>query len=63
MEFVDGPDLSDYILSKGKLEVAEARTILIQAAQALDHAYRQGVVHRDVKPSNFLLARQHGGWS
>ncbi len=60
MEFVDGPDLSDYILSKGKLEVAEARTILIQAAQALDHAYRQGVVHRDVKPSNFLLARQHG---
>ena len=60
MEFVNGPDLADYILSKGRLEVAEARTILIQAAQALDHAYRQGVVHRDIKPSNFLLARQDG---
>ena len=60
MEFVDGPDLDDYILSKGRLDVAEARAILIQAAQALDHAYRQGVVHRDIKPSNFLLARQDG---
>ncbi len=60
MEFVDGPDLADYILKKGRLEPAEARAILIQAAQALDHAYRQGVIHRDVKPSNFLLARQHG---
>ncbi len=60
MEFVAGPDLGDYILHKGRLEVAEARTILIQAAQALDHAYRQGVVHRDIKPSNFLLARQDG---
>ena len=60
MEFVDGPDLADYILSKGQLDVEEARAILVQATQALDHAYRQGVVHRDIKPSNFLLARQDG---
>jgi serine/threonine protein kinase len=58
MEYVDGPDLGEYILRKGKLDVKEARAILIQAVQALDHAYRQGIVHRDIKPSNFLLARQ-----
>jgi serine/threonine protein kinase len=60
MEFVEGPDLGEYILAKGKLDPEEARLILIQAVQALDHAYRQGVVHRDIKPSNFLLGRQHG---
>jgi serine/threonine protein kinase len=60
MEFVDGPDLGEYILNKGRLDVEETHAILIQAVQALDHAYRQGVVHRDIKPSNFILARQGG---
>jgi hypothetical protein len=60
MEYVDGPDLDEYILSKGRLDVAEARAVLIQAVQALDHSYRQGIIHRDIKPSNFLLARQGG---
>ncbi len=62
MEFVDGPDLDAYISKQpqGRLEPAEARDILIQAVRALHHAYRQGIVHRDVKPSNFLLDRQHG---
>ena len=60
MEYVDGPDLGEYILRQGRLDVKEARAILIQAVQALDHAYRQGIVHRDIKPSNFLLARQDG---
>jgi serine/threonine protein kinase len=60
MEFVDGPDLGEYILNKGRLDVEETHAILIQAVQALDHSHRQGVVHRDVKPSNFILARQDG---
>ena len=60
MEFVDGPDLDEYILTRGRLDVEEAHAILVQAAQALDHAYRQDVVHRDIKPSNLLLARQDG---
>ena len=60
MEFVDGPDLGEYILHKGRLDVEETHAILVQAVQALDHAHRQGVVHRDIKPSNFILARQDG---
>ncbi len=57
MEFVDGVDLGKHLESKGRLQPEDARRILIQAAQALAHAYSRGVIHRDVKPSNFLLAQ------
>ncbi len=55
MEFVEGLDLHEYIARKGPLEPEEALKIITQAAKALDHAHRQGIVHRDVKPSNFLI--------
>jgi serine/threonine-protein kinase len=58
MEFVDGIDLLEYIERKGRLDPEEARLIAIQAAHALEHANGQGVVHRDVKPANFLLTRK-----
>ena len=59
MEFVDGPDLSDYIVSKGKLEVAEARAI------PLGHAGPRPCVPPGRRPPRhqavqLLLARQHG---
>jgi serine/threonine protein kinase len=57
LEYVDGIDLYDYIVRKGRLSPEESRRILIQAVQALDHAYKQGITHRDIKPSNFLLTR------
>lgn len=59
LEYVDGIDLYDYIERKGRLAPEESRRILIQAVQALDHAYQQGITHRDIKPSNFLLTRDH----
>jgi serine/threonine-protein kinase len=59
LEFVDGIDLNTYISARGRLDPREAWLITVQAARALDHAFQQGITHRDVKPSNFLLAR-HG---
>src|SRR5262249_21557363 len=56
MEFVDGPSLGDRIEREGRLPEAEAVRVITQVAQALHHAHRQQVIHRDVKPDNILLA-------
>jgi serine/threonine-protein kinase len=58
LEFIDGIDLGSHIAGRGRLDPEEAWVITLQAARALDHAFKQGVVHRDIKPSNFLLTRQ-----
>jgi serine/threonine protein kinase len=55
LEYVDGPSLGDRIEREGRLPEAEAIRIITQVAEALHHAHRQRVVHRDVKPDNILL--------
>ena len=57
MEFVRGPNLRQILLRYGRLEPARAVAVSAQVLDALDHAHRQGIVHRDVKPENILIAQ------
>jgi len=55
MEFIDGPTLGD-ALACGRFTARRALSIELQILSALGQAHAQGVVHRDVKPDNVLLA-------
>jgi serine/threonine protein kinase len=56
MRFVDGTDLGAVLAKDVRLQPKRAATIIDQVAQALDAAHSQGLVHRDVKPANILIA-------
>ncbi|MET4052245.1 hypothetical protein ABID81_001608 [Frigoribacterium sp. PvP054] len=58
MEYVDGPTLQT-VLADGPLSHAEAAALLGDVADGLAAVHRAGVVHRDVKPANILLASPH----
>ena len=55
MRLVDGPNLGNLIADTGPLPAARAVNLVSQVAEALDAAHADGVVHRDVKPSNVLV--------
>ncbi|MYY04184.1 protein kinase [Streptomyces sp. SID4913] len=57
MQYVDGPSLADRAKEYGEVEAREAARIGLHVLGALRAAHDAGVLHRDVKPGNVLLAR------
>jgi serine/threonine-protein kinase len=57
MELIDGEDLAARLKRVGRLAPSEAARIGLDVARALGVAHVRGIVHRDVKPGNILLAR------
>jgi serine/threonine protein kinase len=63
MELLPGRSLADRIAEEGPLSVAEAIEVFSAATQGLGCAHRNGIVHRDVKPSNIMLVQVSAGGS
>lgn len=58
MEFVDGVSLARLVEKRGPLGIQHACHYIRQAAAGLQHAFEQGMVHRDIKPQNLMLSRK-----
>jgi eukaryotic-like serine/threonine-protein kinase len=55
-KYIDGTDLATR-LKRSRLSIHEAVELVATVAEALHHAHKQGLVHRDIKPGNVLLDR------
>ncbi len=55
MEYIDGQNLKYHMLTHGPMDPLRALNYTRQIAEGLETAYKQGVVHRDIKPQNILI--------
>ena len=58
MEYVDGQTLKELIRQRGTIHPDTAIRMAIRILAAVDHAHRNGIVHRDIKPQNILVDNQ-----
>jgi len=56
MEYVEGKNVHELLKERGPFSEREALEIILGIAQALEHAHERGLVHRDVKPKNIIIA-------
>jgi len=61
MEYLEGKDLADVLVERGRLPEAEAVGYVLQAAEAVAEAHALGIIHRDLKPANLFLTRRPDG--
>ena len=60
MRYVEGASLQDLIAERGRVPPGRAARVIARVADALDAAHARGLVHRDVKPANVLIADPDG---
>jgi eukaryotic-like serine/threonine-protein kinase len=58
MDYVDGPNLLDVVKKNGQMDIGRAVSYIRQVATALDFAFRNKIIHRDIKPGNVLIDRK-----
>ncbi|WP_437283051.1 serine/threonine-protein kinase [Sorangium sp. So ce375] len=61
MDHLEGRDLAAVLAESGRLPVPVAVELVLQVCEALAEAHAQGIVHRDVKPSNLFVTRNADG--
>ena len=59
MPYVEGDSLRGRLAREGVFPVSEAMRLLRDVVEGVAHAHRRGVVHRDIKPDNVMLAERH----
>jgi eukaryotic-like serine/threonine-protein kinase len=60
MEYVDGPSGADLLRDQRQLDIEQTVHMVRDACHGLDYAHKSGVIHRDVKPGNLLVAQESG---
>lgn len=61
MEYLEGPTLSKILKERGALPAGEAVKLVQPVLSAIDEAHKLGVIHRDIKPDNIVLAKVQEG--
>lgn len=61
MDYVDGKTLEDIVTQQGPLSVGAAVELYLKVLEGLAYAHRRGIVHKDLKPANIMLQRDHSG--
>jgi len=60
MEFLEGMTVADRLRTRGPLEWPEARRVALEICEALESIHEAGVIHRDLKGRNIMLAERNG---
>lgn len=62
MDFVSGVSITEFCTARG-LKLQDRLSLVLDVANAVQHAHQRGVIHRDIKPDNILVVEDSGQWT